>query len=61
MGEVYVLTETTWSRETVTIPREVAFDTVVLADENTAFAKTFDNSGVWKYDLKHRVWSRFSD
>ncbi|MBO9539339.1 hypothetical protein J7643_01960 [bacterium] len=61
MGEVYVLTETTWSRETVTIPREVAFDTVVLADENTAYAKTYDNSGVWKYDLKNRVWSRFSD
>jgi hypothetical protein len=61
MGEVYTLTETTWAREPVAIPEDVALDTVVLADARTAYAKSYDNSGVWKYDLATRVWSRFSD
>lgn len=61
MGEVYTLTDTTWSREPVLIPRDVALDSVVLADAKTAYAKSYDNSGVWKYDLGEHVWSRFSD
>ncbi|HEY9897554.1 MAG TPA: hypothetical protein V6D00_00100 [Pantanalinema sp.] len=61
MGEVYTLTQTTWALEPVAIPKDVALDTVVLADAQTAYAKSYDNSGVWKYDLAKRAWSRFSD
>lgn len=61
MGEVYTLTNKEWSIEPVSIPEDVALDTVVLADAHTAYAKTYDNSGVWKYDLAQRAWSRFSD
>lgn len=61
MGEVYTLSGTSWSLEPVSIPEDVALDTVVLASAKTAYAKSYDNSGVWKYDLEKRVWSRFSD
>lgn len=52
---------TTWETSTATIPEGVGLDTLVLADEHTAYAKAYDNSGVWRYDLTSKTWSRYTD
>jgi|GEM_PF-2549269 hypothetical protein len=49
-----------WSVSSVSAPPGVGLDTLVMADANTAYAKSYDNTGLWKYDVVNRLWSAYS-
>ncbi|HEY9857069.1 MAG TPA: hypothetical protein V6D05_15100 [Stenomitos sp.] len=60
-GAVFTYRNGTWQTETVTVPADVGLDTVVLASQNLAYAKTYDNSGVYRFDLTSKTWSYYSE
>lgn len=60
-GAVFTYQNGAWQTETVTVPADVGLDTVVLASQTTAYAKTYDNAGVYRFDLGTKKWSYYSD
>lgn len=60
-GAVFTYQDGAWKTETVTVPQDVGLDTVVLASQTLAYAKTYDNSGVYRFDLATKTWSRYAD
>lgn len=60
-GAVFTYRDGEWRTETVTVPADIGLDTVVLASQTTAYAKTYDNSGVYRFDLSTKLWSLYSE
>lgn len=60
-GAVFTLKDGAWQTETVTVPADVGLDSVVIASETTAYAKTYDNSGVYRFDLPTKKWYYYSE
>lgn len=60
-GAVFTYQDGQWTTETVTVPADIGLDTVVLGSQTTAYAKTYDNSGVYRFDLSTKKWSYYSE
>lgn len=60
-GAVFTLQDGVWKTETVTVPADVGLDSIVIASQTTAYAKTYDNAGVYRFDLPTRTWSYYSE
>lgn len=48
-GNVYVYKNAQW-QAALTLPADVGLDALALVDAATIYAKSYDNSGVWKFD-----------
>lgn len=60
-GAVFTYQNGAWQTDTVTVPADIGLDTVVLASQTLAYAKTYDNSGVYRFDLTTKKWSYYSE